>query len=410
MPFNPLLGDNAGTNPGEVYLRDYAHGARVFRSGIYSRAPKLKFLYHTYFEINPAAAQTTSFTDNLIDRATGQPKNFGLITKSAKLPSFNVQHDELNQYNRKRLVQTKMKYDPCDITLHDDHDNSSTKLWESYYNYYYTDGRIPQVRLGTATPVGGDPSYNTRNPYQGTINTTDWGFAGGQTGDDGYKVPFFKQITVFGFSQQKFTAYTFINPIITNWSHDTYDYSSGDGTMTNTMTINYESVAYNYGVIKDGSGNPGSIAVGFGQEESYDTILSHIALPGATRTIYDGLDFVTITEAILEAKNGNYDRAIRIIQEALYANGVDGAADLLGDTGQIIESLLTGSFSLSRNQQQRGVQAAVGAAVGAGAQLFNSVFTPSGGENNSPGQAGALEAGIAGDGTGETRETAGRQS
>jgi hypothetical protein len=55
----------------------------------------------------------------------------------------------MNQYNRKRIVQTKIKYDPIDISFHDDNGSgvgtanlggTVRALWKAYYNYYYFDG------------------------------------------------------------------------------------------------------------------------------------------------------------------------------------------------------------------------------------------------------------------------------
>jgi len=241
----------------------------------------LKFLFHTYFTINqgvyPAGSQT----------------NYALLVKDVKLPSFSMDTPTLNQYNRKRIIQTKIKYDPIDISFHDDNANQSTQLWESYYNYYYNDGTRPGAVLPAAGTTGSAPygqgapgaSYNLRDIYQnGPVGSYDWGFSGGVgsgtlDSQNNTKTPFFQQITVFGFNQHQFTAYTLINPIINSFSHDTYSYADSAGTMSNKMTIDYETVVYNYGAL-DGQ-DPGNIVTGFGQPGHYDTTLSPISLPGS---------------------------------------------------------------------------------------------------------------------------------
>ena len=53
----------------------------------------------------------------------------------------------MNQYNRKRIVQTKIKYDPVEINFHDDNRNLITSLWYDYYTYYYNDANKPDVRF-----------------------------------------------------------------------------------------------------------------------------------------------------------------------------------------------------------------------------------------------------------------------
>ena len=276
-----FLKDVAGGFFGNDYLRDYTHASKTFRTNSYQNTPKLKFLFHTYFETNSEA-----FPNNF---------NYGLLVKEVKLPSFSFTTHQMNQYNRKRIVQTKIKYEPIDISFHDDNNDSVNYLWNSYYQYYYNDGSKPQNILqgfrgstlgqGAEYPVPPSQQYNDRNLYNTSITgDDDWGFNGGQTNTDtGKKVPFFKNITVFGFNQHNFTAYTFVNPVITNFNHDTYNYEDGNGVMQNRMTLDYETVVYNYGKM-DGR-KPGDIVTGFGDVANYDRNTSPIAQPGANGTV-----------------------------------------------------------------------------------------------------------------------------
>jgi hypothetical protein len=265
-------------------LKDYTHASKTFRSDGYANAPKYKFIFHTYFSINSEAWQE------------GAGGNYGILVKDVKLPSYNFQTQQLNQYNRKRIVQTKLRYDPVNITFHDDNNNTINRLWYAYYTYYYADATKPTVFLGKrgATPPNNGNSnsqqstnadYNITNIYNDSIAGNDnWGYIGEtQTPKFGHKVPFFKNITVFGFNQHAFTAYTLINPIITTFGHDTYNYEEGSGVMKNNMTIDYETVVYNEGAI-DGR-TPGDIVTGFGDEANYDRKQSPISKPGANGTI-----------------------------------------------------------------------------------------------------------------------------
>jgi len=302
-----LLQDAAGTIFGSDYLRDYTHASKIFRTNSYAKAPKLKFLFHTYFSINPNA-----YNPSLGD---GLGNNFGLLVKDIRLPNFSFNTTQLNQYNRKRIVQTKIKYDPATITFHDDNNNYVNTLWQAYYTYYYKDGSNPvtifsgngsakqnaqnslasQVGGANITPNGAggaaggtSADYNKRTTYLpwSEIQTKDWGYIGEtntQANGEGVKPPFFQYITVYGFNQHNFMAYTFVNPIITQFGHDTYNYEEGGGTMKNTMSIDYETVVYNSGAIS--GGNPTAVVPGFGDPSNYDTTLSPIAKPGSNKTI-----------------------------------------------------------------------------------------------------------------------------
>jgi len=284
MSFNQNLLRNAAGSPfGSDYLRDYNHAAKTFRSNSYQNAPKLKFLFHTYFQINPEAFNGFySRGVGAIDSST----NFGVLVKDIKLPSYTFDTAMLNQYNRKRIVQTKIKYDPIDITFHDDGGDQINQLWEAYYTYYYYDALNPNVQFGGSRGNAGTGpnNYNERNIYNPSISGDDsWGYNSETANGNPVKVPFFKNITVFGFNQHKFTAYTLINPLITNFNHDQYNYGEGNGIMQNRMTLTYETVVYNYGAL-DGR-SPENIVTGFGDPATYDRFPSPIAQPGSNGAI-----------------------------------------------------------------------------------------------------------------------------
>ena len=282
--FQNLLTDAAKGFFGSDYLRDYTHASKTFRTNAYENAPKLKFNFHVYFDIN-----TDAYT---------RDANFSLLVKSVKLPSFNFETHTMNQYNRKRIVQSKIKYDPIDINFHDDNGNLINSLWYRYYTYYYKDAVNSNVQFSgvrgsppkaSTSGNSGGPTladYNAQTQYvPSTTGYTDWGYIGDSTssGPSSRKTPFFKNITVFGMNRHNFIAYTLINPIITRFGHDTYNYAENAGIMENTMSIDYETVVYNEGKI-DGN-TPDKIITGFGEKGYYDRNTSPIAVPGSNATV-----------------------------------------------------------------------------------------------------------------------------
>lgn len=288
--FSNQFNNAAGAFFGNDYLRDYRHASKTFRSNGYAFAPKFKFLFHVYFNINQEA----------YTKDTSRNENFGLAVKSVKLPSFTLQTSEHNQYNRKRLIYSKVKYDPIDISFHDDNNNLINGLWVSYFTYYFKDATTPTVVFngvrggqapGTQGPANGqgtptEANYNYRNTYDTDSFSNGWGYTGEPRSGSpatSKKVSFFKDITIFGFNQHNFTAYTLINPVITRFSHDSYNYGDNNGTMENSMTLDYETVVYNQGSL-DGT-KPENLVIGFGDDANYDRLLSPIAKPGSNRTI-----------------------------------------------------------------------------------------------------------------------------
>jgi hypothetical protein len=311
--FQNLLKDTARGFFGNDYVRDYTHAAKTFRSNAYQYSPKFKFLFHVYFEINPAA----------YSKGLSQGANFGLAVKTIDLPKYNIETATLNQYNRKRLVQTKIKYQPITVVFHDDNGNLVNDMWYNYYTYYFQDANKPVLNgqgRQTTNGINAGANYNRRNLYDADLSgDEDWGYIGETDKQSGTtsqasqgisKIPFFKNIQIFGLSRHNFIQYTLINPVITAFNHDTYDYAQGNGTMSNTMTIDYETVKYAEGAI-DGRA-PSNIVTGFGLESNYDRTPSPINRPGANATILGQGGLVDAAGGFInDLANGNILGAVR---------------------------------------------------------------------------------------------------
>ena len=108
----------------------------------------------------------------------------GLMVKTINLPKFKLETEVLNQYNRKRIIQTKINYQPVTITLHDDQSDLIRNLWYTYYNYYYKDSQYPYANtpaqngsMGRSQTLQSGFGYNTSDTYQAR-QTTDFGYIG----------------------------------------------------------------------------------------------------------------------------------------------------------------------------------------------------------------------------------------
>jgi hypothetical protein len=221
------------------------------------------------------------------------------LVKTVDLPKYNISTSTLSQYNRKRVVQTKVEYQPVTMTFHDDGGDNARKLWYYYFSYYYKDPAqqylAPSNTNGSAGTLENRQAgfgYNARDIYADIMQVKDWGYAGetyndgtaGGVTDNSGKPPFFRDIRIYGMDQRKFASYVLINPVITNWSHDKYDYTQGNGIMENSMTIAYETVKYYEGAV--GSQRPDTNVQGFADPAHYDTTLSPIARPGSQATVF----------------------------------------------------------------------------------------------------------------------------
>ena len=321
---------------GRVYLRDYTHAAKTFLPNAQGNSGKVKFTFHTVFDINEGAIVANPTTGN----------NLGLLVKSVKLPTFNIEVQEMNQYNRKRLIQSKIKYQPIDITFHDDNASQVTAIWDAYYRYNYADAWNPVVNPWQGASKGSPGAFNRRNIYDPSISgDTEYGYRGDVRGDigdartqSGEKVPFFNNITIYGMWAGTYIAYTLINPVITTFDHDTYDYADGAGTMQNRMTIDYETVIYNTGEQTD------DMPPAFGKDSAnYDKTKSPLDQGGNNpadiaklwQRFNDGDISFADLQALLrrgtEGLDGPLDTGRRMLQEGARAAAL-AALGLGGDT------------------------------------------------------------------------------
>lgn len=318
-----LLGDSPGNVAkdavrgffGNDYLRDYTHASKVFRTDGYSYSPKYKFLFHVYFDINYDLIGNGR-------QAFPQDHHIGLTVKNITLPSYNIETHTMNQYNRKRIVQSKIKYEDISITFHDDNANLVRQLWYNYYTYHYKD-----ATKSTTSGAGSLYEYNKRNLYEPTVKgDTDWGFIGeasaqqqgslaSSVGLAFSKAPFFKSIKIYGFNQHNFVMYQLMNPMITTFKHDTYDYSATSGTMESTMGVAYETVKYYQGAIDGKAITSGTVDNGPASDFAttrYDKTVSPIARPGANGTVFGQGGLVDGFGGVInDLSNGNILGAIQ---------------------------------------------------------------------------------------------------
>jgi hypothetical protein len=272
-------------------LGDFAHAARLYNTSAFRLAPKTKFLYHVVFNFNDVPLAGTNFKEQ-------HQRTVGLLVKSIDLPKFKIQVDVAQQYNRKRATQTKIEYEPINISFHDDNLGVTTALWSLYYGYYYADSShnsagggaggagatgffsslanavvpgITKLFGGTSDTAGSSssavpPGYRRLDSTQGN-NTFRYGL------DRDQSVPFFSTIQIFQLSKQQYQSFTLVNPIITGWQHESLDNSNGQDTSANKMSIMYEAVIYGQGQVS--TGNPDGFA-----KEFYDKSPSPLSLLG----------------------------------------------------------------------------------------------------------------------------------
>ena len=239
-------------------MGDWQHAARTFSDDNFRLAPKAKFLYHVYFDINASTLRDSSLKDR-------HQFEVGLLVKSVDLPKYTVKTQTMNQYNRKKVVQLTHDRTAINFRFHDDRADIVNRLWQNYYAYYYADPLVGQRKYYP-------PNSATKGPSAITAN---YGF------DNNSSLPFFNQIVLYQLNNRKYASYTLVNPLIASFNHDTPNSAEqSGGTSECSMSIIYEGISYDIGNIESGK------VLGFAKEH-YDKNPSPLSpAGGGTKTIF----------------------------------------------------------------------------------------------------------------------------
>lgn len=177
--------------------------------------PKPKFMYFVNFvtsELTSLNQQDLSYYVKRIDRLQ---------------MSYDVL--EMNQYNKKRLVQGKLQYGPLSFTFYDVVSSTGVKLIEAYNRFYYDDFLSKNDNSWVYDVVGGNFE-----------SSPGWGLAGRLSPNSNY---FLNRIEVYEIHDQYYSQMSFINPKFTAVDMANLAAEESGG---NEITINakYEGVVF----------------------------------------------------------------------------------------------------------------------------------------------------------------------
>ncbi len=176
---------------------------------------------------------------------------FSFLVKSIDRPTVQPVVEELNQYNKKRVIHTGVKYSPVTCILYDTADGAAMNMWIQYAQYYIGDYR--QDAASYADDIISSKMLGT----QGNVNTSGYGFgitAPSTSAVDGINTQFFfDRIDVYQVWGGEYTCFQLLNPRISNFDPDDLDYEQSGPAMI-TMGLTYEAIFHENG------GKPQSIS------------------------------------------------------------------------------------------------------------------------------------------------------
>ena len=294
-------------------LGDFAHAARLYVDDSFRLAPKSKFLFHVVFNINqnvldrmiansPAHPNGSRIFKTLSNFKNKHQNELNMLVKNVDLPQYSIETVVAQQYNKKRKLHTKISYDPIKMVFHDDNYGVTTALWEMYYRYYFRDGwygsdesakRSPEAFVNATGSVDASATAFSRSlAYNSAQDFRKFRFGL----DNDQHEAFFDSIQIFQMSRKRYTMYHLVNPIITQWQHDTLNNADSEPA-ANSMALEYEAVFYGRGAVSEG------VPRGFA-EEHYDQTPSPNSLTGGGTTRVFGTGGVASAFGLFSGQGG----------------------------------------------------------------------------------------------------------
>lgn len=170
------------------------------------------------------------------DEEHGGHGDTGHVVKQMDRPQVQPVLEELNQYNKKRQIQTGIKYQPVNCTFYDTADGAALNMWHDYARYHF--GDYTQTPDAYFDDIIND-KMNDPSGYGYGFTIPDY-----KSTDSINSQFFFSKVRIYQVWANEYISYELVNSRIANFTPDELSYETGDvGTIS--MTLNYESV-YHY--------------------------------------------------------------------------------------------------------------------------------------------------------------------
>lgn len=275
------------TGAGFFYEKNSRHATNTFNQdsqSLYRNQPRFPFEYYVNINLNNVGSASSYISQYFNNPQWAQ---VAPLVKSVEMPAMKIETTPLNQYNRKRLSQTKIAYEPIRMVFHDVADGKTLKFWDMYYRYYFADGSEPGKNEAKQTqqknktfsieelkknltpklnPAIANLPASVKKLFQSNAptgaNSPVNNIGNKESIEDitadqmnshlfGYNLPqvqnvrnLIQTIDIFQVHGGRFNQVTLVNPRISAFTHDVLNYSTTDKTLELTFTIEYEYAYY----------------------------------------------------------------------------------------------------------------------------------------------------------------------
>lgn len=217
-------------NNRKFYMRDFKNAER-FKPGI----DPVRFAFQGYvnFILNRDLFNSIYGTKDGEDNFR---TTISSLVSTATMPGVQFQTETLNQYNRKKIVNTGVSYDPVSMQVYDTVGNEWLILLMKYFSYHYMNPRNANSAgdrdlYGGVSRFGG---YETIESFFGEDGIFDSNAAGYNTN---ITANFFERIDYVMMHGNRGVQYSLINPVLTGFKSSDLNYT---GSELRNFSLNFE--------------------------------------------------------------------------------------------------------------------------------------------------------------------------
>ncbi len=225
----------------KIVLKPANRAALVYQSGSASHeAPRqahqfvVTFGLQEFGGIPPHLKQTFTELKEFKDR-------LHFLVNVVDQPKMSVDQSVLNQYNRKRIVNRTISFDPVSMRMYDTHDGLGIKLARFLYEFEFQGARLYKKNMGA------DDEMSEQHNYQDDLFQTDEQFKQhhhfGLAPHLGRDSRILKYIDIYQVAGGQFSKVRCVYPRLSRLDLDTLDYSSS-AIVNISLAFQYENFMF----------------------------------------------------------------------------------------------------------------------------------------------------------------------
>jgi hypothetical protein len=239
--------DNAGL-PGDIVLHPANRAAHLYQSGT-SDSPRRVDQFFLVFNLYPI---DDDFLSSKLKYINTFRDRLHFLCHTVEGPKFQIQQDVMNQYNRKRIINRKLDFDPMTVRMYDTIDGLGLRFIKLLYEFEFQGARLYKEREGGEHSPGrgasagklqnsevGNYAESVLNPETHFANTHNFGLIPKR----GHQHRLVKSIDFYQLAGKLYSKARMIHPRLSRFDMDQYDYSSS-AVANLSMAFQYENLVF----------------------------------------------------------------------------------------------------------------------------------------------------------------------